>query len=305
MDIFNQLKSKLKEYGAECRIVSANHIPEMETEIDKLYKDSLINEEIYKKYVERYFDFSIATNPQIRSLIIIATPSPQINVRFNVNGASYMLKVPPVYSDKKIVTGFIKEITTQLFDGNGYNTIPIVLPKKLLAAHSGLAKFGKNNISYVTDMGSYHRITVFGSDILCPNDSWQEIQMLERCESCSICFKNCPTGAIRKDRFVVQAERCLTYFNEQVNPFPEWIDYSWHNSIIGCMRCQSVCPENKKYTSAKEYHDEFSEIETRFILNGIAFKNLPEELQVKLKNLCFEPCYVQVSRNLNVLLNMS
>ena len=30
-------------------------------------------------------------------------------------------------------------------------------------------------------------------------------------------------------------------------PFPTWIKPEWHNCIVGCMRCQAACPENKPF----------------------------------------------------------
>lgn len=181
MDIFKQLEIELKKHGSKCSILSAGHIPELEAEIDLLYKNSFIEEEFYKKYLNDYFDFSIAERQSsVQSLIIIATPSPPINIKFNVNGSFYKYKIPPMYTDKKIVNGNIKNITRRLFDNNGYNTIPVVLPKKLIAVHSGLAKFGKNNICYVQGMGSYNRITLFGSDLPWGNDSWQDLKILDQ-----------------------------------------------------------------------------------------------------------------------------
>lgn len=303
MDIFYQLKTRLKEEGAECSIVSASHIPELESEILLLFKDSLINAGLYKKYIQDYFDFTITDkNLSVSSLIIIATPSSQVNVKFTVNKSFYWFKIPPIYSDRINVTGNIKNITSQIFNRNGYKTIPVILPKKLLAAHSGIAKFGKNNLCYVPGMGSYHRLTVFASDLQYKYDSWQDLKVLDKCNSCNACYNNCPTSAISNERFIIKAERCLTYFNEQQYPFPGWIDARSHNSIIGCMKCQDICPENKKYLSDKENKEEFSKTETRLILEGVSFKELPEKLQLKLKNLCLKNYYIQLSRNLEVLI---
>ena len=150
-------------------------------------------------------------------------------------------------------------------------------------------------------MGSYHRLTAFASDLPCEYDSWQDLQILERCARCKACQQNCPTGAICADQFLIKAERCLTYYNEKLEAFPKWIDASSHNSLIGCMRCQISCPENKEYKSAKVHKDDFSEIETSFILNGIPFEELPENLQLKINNLSLKRYYKQLSRNIKIL----
>jgi epoxyqueuosine reductase len=302
-DIFFQLKTKLKEDGAECSIISARHLRELESDYNLMLTDSQIDRLFVKKYLENYIDFAYLKNyPSINSIIIIATPSPEIEVNFNYEKAIYSLKIPPHYSDRIKVTGNIKNITSQIFESNGYHTFSVVLPKKLIAVHSGLATYGKNNICYVPGMGSYHRLTVFATDLPCVHDSWRDLQMLDRCNNCRACQNNCPTGAIVPERFSIKAERCLTYFNEQLNPFPDWLNSSWHNSIIGCMKCQNICPENKAYQSPGIYKDGFSESETNLILAEMPFEELPEKLQLKIKNLSLKPYYKRLSRNIKVLI---
>jgi len=302
IDIFRILEKRLKEHGAECKIISASHIPELESG----YNISISSQQIDKQFVisniQNYIDFSVLDRyPSIQSLIIIATPSPEIEVRFILEDKIHSLKIPPQYSDRDKVTGNIRRITSQLFDANGYQTFSIVFPKKLLAVRSGLARYGKNNISYISGMGSYHRLTAFASDLPCIHDSWQKRQILDRCSKCKACLHNCPTGAISGDRFLIKAERCLTYFNERSGPFPDWIDPKSHNSIVGCMRCQNICPENKKYKSAQVQDTIFSERETSLILKGSPFEKLPEVLQRKISDLGIKRYYKQFPRNIRVL----
>ena len=113
-------------------------------------------------------------------------------------------------------------------------------------------------------MGSFIQLVAFFSDLPCPEDTWREPVMLERCQKCKACVNNCPTGAIPTDRFLLHAERCLVFFNERPPeyPFPEWVAPSAHNSLIGCMTCQQVCPENKVFLD--QFADEvaFSHEET-------------------------------------------
>jgi len=303
MELYNQLRARLKEYGAECRIVSASHIPELEAEYNLSLANSQIDKQFLKTSIQDYIDFSVLKKyPTIRSLIIIATPSPQVEVEFCYDGTTHCLIIPPHYSDRIKVTGNIKNITSQIFDNNGYRTFSVVLPKKLLAVRSGLARYGKNNISYVPGMGSYHRLTVFASDLPCDEDSWQNLQLLDRCSKCKACQNNCPTAAIGSDHFIIRAERCLTYANELLEPFPEWLDSKSHNSVIGCMRCQSICPENIKYQSSVIHKNKFSETETNLILNGFPFEGLPANLQLKLNKLSLKRYYKHLARNIKVLI---
>jgi epoxyqueuosine reductase len=303
MEIYDQLKTELKEYGAECRMVSASHIPELESEYNFSLANSKIDKQFLKTCIQNYIDFTVLKKyPSICSLFIIATPSPEVEIEFCHDGTTHCLIIPPHYSDRLKVTGNIKNMTSQIFESNGYRTFSVVLPKKLIAVHSGLAIYGKNNISYVSGMGSYHRLTVFASDLPSDEDSWQNLQLLERCSKCKACQNNCPTAAIGADHFIISAERCLTYVNEQLEPFPKWLDSKSHNSIIGCMRCQSICPENIKYQSSEENKDKFSETETSLILKGFPFEKLPANLQLKLHKLSLKRYYKHLARNIKVLI---
>ena len=303
MDIYDQLKTRLIEYGAECRIISASHIPELESEYNLSLANSQIDKQFVKTCIQNYIDFSVQEKyPAIRSLIIIATPSPEVEIEFCFDGTTHCLLIPPHYSDRIKVTRIIKNITSQIFDSNGYRTFSIVLPKKLLAARSGLARYGKNNISYVSGMGSYHRLTVFASDLPYNEDSWQNLQLLERCNNCKACQNKCPTAAIGADHFIISAERCLTYVNEQLEPFPKWLDSKSHNSIIGCIRCQRICPENIKYQPSVINKHRFSETETSLILKESPFEELSASLQIKLTKLSLKRYYKHLSRNIKVLI---
>jgi len=303
MDIYTQIKAKLKDSGAVCRIVSASHIPELESEYNLSLTSLQIDKQFVKKNILNYIDFSVTKKyPTIKSIIIIATPSPEIELIFNHDEKIYCLNIPPHYSDRLKVTGNIINITSQILNASGYQTFSVVLPKKLLAVRSGLAKYGKNNISYISGMGSYHRLTVFASDLPFDHDSWQELQILERCSKCKACQNNCPTGAISAAQFLIKAERCLTYYNERLEPFPNWIDPKSHNSIIGCMKCQNICPENKKYKSVMINKENFSKTDTNLILKGIPFEELPEKLQLKINNLSLLRYYKHLPRNIKMLI---
>jgi epoxyqueuosine reductase len=153
-----------------------------------------------------------------------------------------------------------------------------------LAARSGLGAYGRNNVCYVEGLGSFHRPVALISDLPCPEDTWQEARMMERCQTCQACIRACPTGAITAERFLLHAERCLTFRNEKPGsvPFPAWVDPAWHNCLVGCMICQRVCPENKEVLGWIEEGAEFSQEETALLLEGVPSDQLPDALTEKL-----------------------
>lgn len=151
-------------------------------------------------------------------------------------------------------------------------------------------------------MGSFHRLTAFYSDFLVEEDNWQELRIMDMCKECSACVRKCPTGAIPTDRFLLRVERCLTYHNEQPGDisFPDWIDPTWHNCLVGCLHCQKVCPANKKVINWTEPGPAFSEEETKLILSGKNIDQLSEETKKKIEEHDLLDYFEVIPRNLGV-----
>jgi epoxyqueuosine reductase len=166
-----------------------------------------------------------------------------------------------------------------------------------------LAEYGRNNISYIPGLGSFHRLVAFYSDFPCVEDNWGDPKVMERCETCTVCQKMCPTGAIPTDRFLLRAERCLSFFNESPDEFPDWIDSSCHHCLVGCLACQKTCPVDKKFVDNIEDGPPFSAKETELILNETPESLLPEETLKKLKNLDIAEYLGHLGRNLQVLID--
>ena len=165
-----------------------------------------------------------------------------------------------------------------------------------------MAEYGKNNIAYVEGLGSFVRLRAFLSDMPAAETDWLEPQAMKECGKCKACFKACPTGAIVSDRFLIHAEKCITFLNEWGEAFPEWIDPAWHNSLVGCMKCQLICPVNKHLVKWVEEGEAFDEAETRLVLNGVLLDHMPPETVQKL-NRCYMMDYLDVlPRNLRALM---
>jgi epoxyqueuosine reductase len=186
----------------------------------------------------------------------------------------------------------------------GYRVARALVPKKLLAVRSGLAVYGKNNITYVDGTGSFHQLVACYSDLPCERDEWREPRMMERCEDCVACVNACPTGAITAERFLVYAEKCITFYNEESSetPFPTWLNPSSHELLVGCLHCQRVCPTNRDIKEWVEDGAEFTAEETNLLLDGTPRDRLPKEMVKKMKESGFIGIIGVLPRNLKVLL---
>ena len=297
----NKRFEKLLEKQGFCgKIVSIEHVGELQEEINGLHKKDLLDKELYRTYLAS-FDFECRQRlANARSLIIASVPQPQVRVTFIREDQSYPIIVPPTYfflSDNHVT-----HLLGTYFESQGYKLQKARLPEKLMAVRSGLAQYGKNNITYIEGMGSFHRPVVFVSDAPCLEDSWGKATVMKLCETCSACQKACPSNAIGSDRFQLHAERCLTFHNERPNAFPSWLSPAWHNSLVGCMICQKVCPANKKFVKWIEAGATFSTTETDLILNGVSEERLPRETIEKLEKHGILEYFNVLARNLRALI---
>jgi len=280
-EIAELICSKLQEKGYRGTVLPIEHIAQLKSEIEERLRQREIDAALYERYLT-YFKFDInAGLPGTCSIVVTAAAQPQRKVTFHFNGQTYSAIIPPTYYAD--TDDHVKSMLQNILSSNGYQLHRAALPLKLLAVCSGMASYGKNNIAYVEGLGSFVRLTAFLSDMPSDGTDWLEPRAMTACDKCKACLNECPTGAIAADRFQVHAERCLTFFNEGSEDFPEWIDPAWHNSLVGCMRCQLVCPVNKPFVNWVEDGQDFDEAETELMLDGIpgcVAQELPGSLEV-------------------------
>jgi epoxyqueuosine reductase len=295
---------QLKERGYKGRIVSIQHLRDLQEEIEGHHRHGLFDEEFYQERLA-VFDFSPPTTlPGANSLIAVAVPQPQIRVTFTWTRKPVPLIVPPTYLYWRETDKEVEDLLTETLAPAGYRVAQAALPKKLLAVHSGLGRYGRNNLCYVLGMGSFHRLVAFYSDLPCLEDRWQELRMMESCENCYACLHHCPTGAITSERFLLRAERCITFHNEKAGavPFPTWIDPSWHNCLVGCLHCQRVCPQDRDSLEWVEAGTEFSLEETHLLLQRVTLERLPPATPKRLEQFDLVDLLDVLPRNLSVFL---
>jgi len=282
-----ELLLDLAEHGYQGRIVSIHHLSELRDEIVERFNEGLFDEEFYRLRLAS-FDFNVPESlPDAKSIIVVAVPRPQAQAIFTFRGKKKALILPPTYVAYQRTTNRVGEYLTRVLKEKGYRISGTALPLKLLAVRSGLAEYGMNNIVYVSGMGSFLQLAAFYSDLPFEEDSWREARMMKKCEDCQACRRSCPTGAISSDRFLLHAERCISYYNERRGdvPFPAWIDSSWHNCLYGCLRCQRVCAEDRPFLNWVVEKEEFSQGETELLLEGQSLDRLPSLTVEKLRNL--------------------
>jgi epoxyqueuosine reductase len=297
------IEQQLSLAGFKGVVVSTDHLPELRDLYGGLIEEGSLDKDFYDEIARRYalrWDFDPSARlPGARSIIVTAAQQPKISMEFRYDGRKYYGIIPPTYLYDTDAT--VLRIISTCLNEHKYGVCDALLPSKVIAVRSGLAMYGKNNIAYIKGWGSYFRLRIFFSDMPCVDDSWQESVAMELCSQCNACIKKCPTGAIREDRFLIDAGRCLTFFNEGLEEFPKWVEPAWHNCLIGCMICQDVCPANKEHVNWLMPGAEFSEEETDMILSGTALAGLPPETSEKLNKVSMLDSYPLLKRNLGAL----
>ncbi|MFH0768298.1 MAG: 4Fe-4S double cluster binding domain-containing protein [Chloroflexota bacterium] len=298
-EIVHKIQDRMRQVGYKAKTVSITHLSEVQEAVGKLVRQGLLNKQLHERW-----HFYLKTNenlPEAKTIIVVAMPQPFTRLRFEWQGMTYLADIPPTYFTK--ADDYRAEVILHnVLETTGYKIAKAHLALKTLAVRSGLARYGKNNISYVSRMGSFCQLVAFYSDCPCEKDNWQELKEMEACEKCSLCRESCPTGSISVDRFLIHAENCLGSLNERKPDFPYWVQLQpdWRNALIGCMRCQFVCPVDKPYLHKIVAGLSFSEEETGLILNKTPWEKLSPNTRQKLGDLY--GVYSLLSRNLSALI---
>ena len=304
MATIEQVLRQLAEWGYRGAAISTWQASDLRADIEARHRDGLFDEDFYEERLAS-FEFQPPEGlPDAKSIFAVAVPDPQVQITFTRGRRALPVIVPPTYLHWQDVDKRVEDALTEILAPSGHHAALASLPKKLTAVRSGLAAYGKNNVTYVPGMGSYHRLVVLWADVPLDEDNRHDLRVMDVCEKCQACQRVCPTGAIDPDRFLLHAERCLTFLNEKPPdvPFPDWVDPAWHNCLVGCMRCQRACPENKEVRDWVVGDEVFSEAETRLLLDGVTPEHLPPETLAKLERLDLMELLEIVPRNLTALL---
>lgn len=295
------LKSFTVKYDFKAEALPVGRLAGLENDFKKCLQKGLIDNDVYDLYLNG-FSFTVPDElKEAKSIIIISMARPQHRLSIDPGGRAIDIIIPPTYIDYRKTYGDIFKLLKEWLAAGGYGLSRALLPYKLTAARSGMAKYGKNNIAYIGQWGSFHQLAGFYTDWKTSRDPWQEMKILDACRSCTLCIEACPTGAILTDRFSIDTPGCLTFLNEQTDEIPAWISSKSHNSLIGCMRCQLICPYNKKVKDWIVDIGKLDRDETARLMEGNIDKKKDLGLINRFKSLGLYEYLDIIPRNLKLL----
>ena len=293
------VKAGLESSGLEAVVFPAARVPSLYRELKRRAETGEIGIGLVQRYIS---PLSIAPReipPWAKSVVLVAMGRPIARFRFEMPHRVLWAVVPPQYRrDQEISVG---ESLAALLHMPGSRTARAEIPLKLAAARCGLGRYGKNNLVYTRGNGSFLRLVAFFLDLECEEGHWGDPVLMDACAGCAACLRNCPTGCLAGSRFIARGELCIAFHNEDAAPIPGWIEPHWHNSLLGCMRCQSVCPANRAYLSRILTWDTFSKEETETLLTSSGAEDIPGEIAQRFDRVGIGHYLPVIGRNLRAL----
>lgn len=235
------------------------------------------------------------------SFLVVAYPASPARIVLTTEGGHRAIPIPPTYLDDRFHRGQrLRNLLEQ--SAHGFQTSPCRgMSHKLLAVLSGLGRYGRNNLCYVGEWGSYIHLKAFYTDIPCADVSYP-IRFMDACQACDLCRQNCPTGAIGTQP-AIDANRCLTLHNESDQPLPVWIPPDVHHALIGCLRCQESCPKNPPLAGMDIQTLELDAAESRDLLASDTAAMAPE-LTAKLRQFGLQEFFfARAGRNARLVID--
>jgi epoxyqueuosine reductase len=165
--VLEELHREFDGSGFKSSIIPIQRLSDVQFDLGNLLEEGLLCRGFYDEIISRYdlhWNFEPPADfPEAQSIVVVAAPQPKVSVSFKLSGRTYSVVIPPTYlhdSDEKA-----SDIVSLHLGNHGYGVCDAMLPEKLLAVHCGLAAYGRNNVAYMDDWGSFFRLKTFFSDI--------------------------------------------------------------------------------------------------------------------------------------------
>jgi epoxyqueuosine reductase len=267
--------------GFHLRAVPLSRLKDLRADIEAFCDSQELNG--FQEFIVSKYQFEPPELPfKARSVIIAAQKSySYAEVTFRLNGRDYRVYAPsPADTRGGDTETYVK--TALARDGYNVAAADFWFPFKRFAVQSGLAEYGRNNITYIPGLGSYASYAAFFSDMAPDPDTWRPAVTAKACDGCTLCREHCPTGAIREDRFLLNNIFCLSAVNEDGGEeFAPYVPAEIHHTTVNCLRCQYCCPMNADANKNTAPPVRFDETETALLLGPDPYETLPEALRRK------------------------
>ena len=288
------------EMGIKMVVLPISVLGEIKADIEAFVAENKLSD--YQKWIidNRYILDMPSVGFEAKSLVVAIWRRKPYEVVFRHGGREISCIIQNAYLDREVGgNGDIWEI----FGGVGLSLKYFHwMPLKRMVVCAGLGTYGRNNIVYNDEWGSFFQIGVYASDLEVGEYEWRDVVNMGLCDGCGECVKNCPTKAIVANRFLVDGEICLSKLTgDGETDIPDWVDKADVNSVYGCFRCQKICPINEKVLENME-RILFDEEETGAILNSRSFADFPRGVKEKLWHFDTGAEFSCIPRNLRVML---
>lgn len=171
------LLKEIAAHGYRGAIVPISRYYELKCELEALRTDK------YHRFSDWVAGSMVITDEpgfQPRSLITVITPSPKILIGFTYRGQLVHCIVPPQYLEEGFKDNEVLQYINACLEPLGYRAALFdKLPQKLLTVHSGLGLYGRNNLCFHEEFGSYIRILSYISDLPCDEAAWFPNQRMD------------------------------------------------------------------------------------------------------------------------------
>ena len=99
-NIYIQIADAMQGHQVLYRIVGIEHLPELETKIQKLYSDHSFDADFFQERLTLFRFKTPDDCSNARSVILVAVPQPTVIINFSRKGSVSPVTIPPTYDQQ-------------------------------------------------------------------------------------------------------------------------------------------------------------------------------------------------------------